>query len=333
MTANEKTRIPCPHCDREFTVPAHLIGRRLRCPMCREMFVSHAIEETTKKPASVGQNADRAAKRQRISDTSDEATNVHRDTKDAARDAPDMHRDDSSEPKYRVIRPDGVRSKLTGGDRIVEMYREGGISEDSTVTRDDTDFNLPVHDFVKLHSSTTKLPGNAQHSTFVKHPQYAERSDEAMEPKRLSPLSALRKLDDEPIFIIGGLWHLLSFRGMKIPRDDRRATKEYLDYQITWIERYLKVLHFVNVMYAWFLLVGSVLLMWREGGELVIGFVQDGWTVGVRNTTNFMARWLLLVMTLVIAFCILRVLEAICRLIPACLRFWIATSEPPAAKP
>ena len=45
MTAVEKTRIPCPHCDSEFTVPTHLLGRRLRCPMCREMFLSSNFEE------------------------------------------------------------------------------------------------------------------------------------------------------------------------------------------------------------------------------------------------------------------------------------------------
>lgn len=45
MHPAEKTRISCPLCESEFTVPEHLLGKRLRCPMCREMFQSTSRTE------------------------------------------------------------------------------------------------------------------------------------------------------------------------------------------------------------------------------------------------------------------------------------------------
>jgi hypothetical protein len=240
----------------------------------------------------------------------------------------------SDDPVYRVIRPDGVRSKPTSAERIIEMYRLGKISEESVIRQEGSDLEIPVGVFVDLHSVGAPPSTPKKRTTFVPvepgHLETFESSEPEQITSRKPPSLARRpwwRHDDEHLDLIGGLWHFLSFSGMKTPRGDRKKTGTYLSNQINWLERYVKVLHFFNVVYVWLMLLGILNAVFQNRAFLIDLFQQAGLWGGLRILAASSYLALIYGIVLMLSFLILMTAEALLRLVPATLRYWMAISE------
>lgn|GEM_PF-2247580 len=241
----------------------------------------------------------------------------------------------SPDLRYRVVRSDGIRSKLVSAERVIEMYRAGKITEDSVVQQDGSKLEMPVRVFVDLNSigrdtgkaksRSTFVPFEKTHETTAREYDPVSPAYVAMNPPKPERFHAPDA--DEPLHLFGGLWHFLSFQGMKIPRHDRKATHTYLSYQITWLERYLKVVHFFSVLYTWIFVCGLAFVVASNLKFVLNVFAERGVAQGLLVVSRFAWGYLLHAVLFLLGFLLLRVLEAILRLIPACLRYWMAISE------
>jgi len=236
----------------------------------------------------------------------------------------------SDDPVYRVIRPDGVRSKPTSAERIIEMYGLGKISEESVIRQEGSDLEIPVGVFVDLHSVGAPPITQAKRTTFVPVERQQLESFETSESDPIKPLTSSRRpfwrYDDEHLDLLGGLWHFLSFSGLMTPRGDRTKTGAYLSDQINWLERCIKVLHFFNVVSVWLFMFACLRSLVENMRWLVDVFAQHG-LIGIRVLAQQSFSALLFAVMFMLCFFVLMVAEALLRLVPACLRHWMAVSE------
>ena len=112
------------------------------------------------------------------------------------------------------------------------------------------------------------------------------------------------------------------FRGFDIPRAGVPETRDYLRATLGWLELWLKWIHLLMLLN--FLSAGAF------GIWLVVSVFRFTLTAPAMNWTLIyltFATPVTILLLLVLSFVALRIFEAILRVFPAAMRYWIETTE------
>jgi len=252
---------------------------------------------------------------------------------------------------YRVIRTDGVRSKPTTAQKIIEMFRSGHLDSESVVREEGGKLDMPIGVFADLQSIGSKparkpetFRASPEPHSFPAEMRSANASSQAAviggsslptappstsewKPPVVSSTADSIVHDRDPSDLFGGWFSLLTFGGLSIPRDGRKGTRRYLRYQLMWLERWLKIGHFLSVLLFWMYIAGTAGLIYERLSDVIDVWKAQGRNAGLRELADVDRLWFYVWLFTTLTLILWRVLEAVLRLIPAALRYWMAVTE------
>lgn len=222
------------------------------------------------------------------------------------------------EPQFIVRMPDGRKSKPATKVRIGEMHLTGKVSDDAIVTRVGTVYDIPIRVFLGMSSPKVAVvnEGDQRESSET----HAEGSDSDAPPLRPKPFK-YRNQTSVADSVLSGFGAVLYWpiQGFLIPSKGANETRDYLRRTIGWIEIWLRLMHLASVI--------LVLIMVLVALRLLVVEFQQIRQNGTKDLVYAVLRISAGTYSYLFAFLWLMLIQAVLRLVPAGLRYWIETTE------
>ncbi len=252
-----------------------------------------------------------------------------------------------SEPQFIVRTADGKKSKPVSKARILEMHSAGKIGDGATVTRVGTNYAIAIQEFVSAGGKRAKVKPELIPDPFENQPPFsppvlplapvsppsldessarppiipadADSNDgNVFRPPQSRPVKVAVGRGGSPVdSLVNGITAIVTWpiRGFLIPSRGVDETRDYLRSTIGWLEGWLRFIHLLTVIFLGVL------------GYMYFRFVQesrmnprlDGWDVAIRGLYSLS--------TYLWTFFVLMLIQAVLRLVPASLRYWIEATE------
>ena len=230
--------------------------------------------------------------------------------------------------KQYIVYASGKRSKPATKEHIREMHAAGKIPDEAMVHSVDRGKSMPVVAFLErskahrepappadLSNEETQTPPPIQPPEVVSVWQSSE-ADEA------PPVAPHLHSKSTPLGGSRAVRTFFLFRGFNIPKTGVVETRDYLRRTVGWLELWLKWVHFTCVveLAAW-VLWGIHVIM------LLVEERQNNPAANWEDVVVSIAVPLVVFLFLALTYISLRVSEAFLRVAPACIRYWIETTE------
>ena len=221
------------------------------------------------------------------------------------------------EPLFIVRMPDGRKSKPSTKERIREMHLTGKVSDEAIVTRVGTVYDIPIRVFLGM--SSPKVAETSEVSRQIEPDDDAGVSVAAppLRPKSFKYQSS-EGLGDSALSWFGAVLYW-PIQGFLIPTKGADKTRDYLRRTIGWIEIWLRLMHLASVILVLIMAVITLRML-----ALEFQAIRQN---GTDNLIYAVLRIVAGIYSYLFAFLWLMLIQAILRLVPAALRYWIETTE------
>ena len=245
------------------------------------------------------------------------------------------HSGNKAMAKQYVVLSGGKRSKPATKDRIREMYDAGNISDDAVVHSVDRGKSMPIVAFLersKAHREPARpadLSNEETQATSSVQPQDVLNVWQPVEADEAPPVAPQLHSTSAPMGGSRAVKTFFLFRGFNIPKTGVVETRDYLRRTVGWLELWLKAVHCVNFI-CLSLLVCAIALAAFTVGMFVVKEAANNpenllscLKLGVLLATEY----LIAAAVLFVLYVNMMILEAFLRIVPACIRYWIETTE------
>jgi hypothetical protein len=221
------------------------------------------------------------------------------------------------EPLFIVRMPDGRKSKPATKERIREMHLTGKVSDEAIVTRVGTVYDIPIRVFLGM--SSPKVAETPEVSRQIASDDDAGAS---VDPPPLRPKSfryqSSEGIADSALSWFGAVLYW-PIQGFLIPTKGADKTRDYLRRTIGWIEIWLRLMHLASVILVLIMALVTVRMLALEFQAIRQNGTDDLIYAVLRIAAG--------IYSYLFAFLWLMLIQAILRLVPAALRYWIETTE------
>ncbi len=229
--------------------------------------------------------------------------------------------------KQYIVYASGKRSKPATKEHIREMHAAGKIRDEAMVHSVDRGKSMPVVAFLErskahrepappadLSNEETQTPPPIQPPEVVSVWQSSE-ADEA------PPVAPHLHSKSTPLGGSRAVRTFFLFRGFNIPKTGVVETRDYLRRTVGWLELWLKWVHLLSVL---------DFIVWVGYGAYVFSEAMKVWQEPAPTIAKVVVSVAVpgaIFIALALGFICLRISEAFLRLAPACIRYWIETTE------
>ncbi len=230
--------------------------------------------------------------------------------------------------KQYVVHASGKRSKPATKERIREMYDAGKIPDEAMVHSVDSGKSIPIVEFLDRSrirrepaSSVVVRDGGTQTEPPVQTQDVVSLWQPA-EADEVPPVAPQLHSQSAPMGGSRAVRTFFLFRGFNIPKTGVVETRDYLQRTVGWLELWLKWVHFTCVvdLVVWILWGIHVIMRLFEERQINPAATWQDIAVSI-------AVPLIVFLVLALVFISLRISEAFLRIVPACIRYWIETTE------
>ncbi|MCP4785818.1 MAG: hypothetical protein GY903_05400 [Fuerstiella sp.] len=237
--------------------------------------------------------------------------------------------------KQYIVYDSGKRSKPATKEHIREMYAAGKIPDEAMVHSVDRGKSMPVVAFLDRSKARrepappAEMSNEETQATPPVQPQDVVNVWQPAASDEVPPVAPLLHSQSAPMGGSRAVRTFFLFRGFNIPKTGVVATRDYLRKQVGWLEVWLKAVHLANII-CLSLLVGAIVL----AAFTVTVFLTDKAADNRADIFNFVSigvltapGYLLAASALFAIYANMKILEAFLRVAPACIRYWIETTE------